>query len=128
MPEVGQQFRHYQMPLPGMEAPAFPAEGHVQVPVDQIFRHPRIEPSTREYDLVNHYTPRRVRVKASALRPTQAVVDEGTIHRPRESGSIGAIQDTRGRYRLVDGHHKVAHALLTGQRHVEALVWHERMT
>ena len=122
---LGRQFAVYQPPLPGTEAPAHPAPGSRTVPVSDVFPHPQIDKSRAEYHLTMNYSPQHVRVRASALRPTQDVLDEGTLHSPRASGDIGAIKDTKGRYRLVDGHHKVAHALMTGQTHVDALVWHE---
>lgn len=117
----------YQPPFPGMEAPAFPAKGHETVPVGDVFPHPQIEKSNHEYRLVSQYNPKTARVKTSALRPTQGIVDQGTLHAPNhDQQAPGVIKDTKGRYRIVDGHHRIANALINGEKHVNVLLWNER--
>ena len=113
-----QQF--YQRPLPGMEH----IGANPKLPVGQIFKHPEIDRYPGEYNWVNLRTSHTRRVRTAALRPTQPYVEEGYLYNEsRTEGNPGALQDGKGRYRLVDGHHRVARALLNGEQHIDVQVF-----
>lgn len=120
----------YQPPLPGMEAEKYPHPGSREVPVESIFKHPRIESHRREYSLTQWFNPKIKNVRTTALRPTQDIVDEGTIHKAPEGVAErehpGVIKDTKGRYRIVDGHHRVARALLEGKKTIPVQMFDAR--
>ena len=111
----------YQRPLPGLEH-----FGDRKLPVEHIFKHPEIDRHPAEYSLTMNYLPTTKKVRTDALRPTQKSLDEPYLAKENRGGydRPGAIKDGSGRYRLVDGHHKVARALLRGDKYIETEVWH----
>lgn len=119
---VGRQF-HYQLPIPGLEK----VGANPQLPVEQLFKHPQINHHPAEYQYVNHTNYRVRAVATSALRPTQPHVNEGYLYdAPKDSSEPAAIKDGSGRYRLVDGHHRVARALLAGEKRIPVKVFSGR--
>lgn len=123
---VGQEFeRAYQRPL----SPFAQIGAEDRLPVEHIFKHPQIAEHPATYTLVNNYGSSVHHVRTDALRPTQPHLDEKYLYDKdeREEGSWdehpGAIKDASGRYRLVDGHHRVARALLNGQKTIPVRVW-----
>jgi len=112
------------------------------LPVGHLFKHPYVAPHDAEYSLTMNWHPEVKSVKVSALRPTQHVMDEGYLHkedgagRSAEFASIerrgpekhpSAIKDSAGRYRLVDGHHRVARAGLNGAKSMKVAVYDSRV-
>lgn len=130
---LGPQFKQhpaggYQLPLPGMTRPELGVSRHTDgwesgdaLHVSHIFKHP-------EGDL-SHYSglsPAQFRrVKTANIKPTQPVVHEDYLNEKSKSPEHPEVtpDGKRGQYSLVDGHHRVARALLRGQKTIGVQVY-----
>lgn len=108
----------YQRPLPGMEH----LSKDDKVPVQHLFKHAQMDPHPGEYGITTNTRPRTTTVRTDSLRPTQDYVTEAYIHgeptgKAAKEGP-GVIRDSKGRNLIVDGHHRVARALLRGEKKI----------
>jgi hypothetical protein len=133
---------YYQRPLPGMEMMGADKE----LPVHTLFHrsteidHP-IHEGEQYWFLTRNYHPETVRVRTSSLRPTQPHVDEEYLHDPAKYGSERfraqrqrenketpvIYRDNRGKNLVMDGHHRVARALLNDKKTMLVRRYHPGM-
>ncbi len=124
----------YQRPLPGMGRLAVTtkmaeASGGKLRPAlattGSLFHHQFDEDASQEAE--NHYFGQYVRrsperVKLTDLHPSQPALDDPYLYHPSDSEGDPHVVEHSGKLTVMDGHHRVARAILQGKQFIDAHV------